>query len=358
MDSTKGNNVYIADIKSILPNQYTTSEVVNILYPKTPDNEKMNKFVQRVAGSVGIKTRYSILDAKALPNKKIADESYSPLSWGKQMVQYFSGIIDIKQVGFLSVSYNISSHDSVLPNLACQVAAESGLNLDSIPEEISYYGCASGIFSLNSAVEYCKKSNKAAIVFIFDQCSWGLQPLSKLDDESFKSDLKSNLLFSDGAIGLLVIPEKMKQNFNRPLLRIDELALDHFPGNSIRMRNGGLTLEKDTKDVIPLLVSNRLVKPLLKKLNYKLSDISEWALHQGGLPILDNFRKKEILGLSEELLEPSRLVFEGHGNLSSPSAFLVLEYFFNEKKSPIDSIGMTVSFGAGYYLAAFVYTWH
>ena len=161
MDKIAGAEVYIADIKKILPNRVTTKDVVDILYSKQKGYEVENRFAHRIAGSVGVKTRYTILDPEALPHKKLADDGFSPLAWGNRMVTHFSEKIDLTDIGFLSVSYNISSHTDVLPNLACKIAADNGLNLDSIPEEISYYGCASGIFSLNSAVEYCRTSKKA-----------------------------------------------------------------------------------------------------------------------------------------------------------------------------------------------------
>ena len=83
------------------------------------------------------------------------------------------------EIGFLSVSYNISSHVDVLPNLACQVATERRLKLVAPPQEMPYYGCASGILQIESAVEFCRRSNKAALVIVLEQCTWAYSPIHR-----------------------------------------------------------------------------------------------------------------------------------------------------------------------------------
>ena len=49
-------------------------------------------------------------------------------------------------------------------------------------------------------------------------------------------------------------------------------------------------------------------------------------------------------------------MFYEYGNLSAPSAFVVLESFLKEGGNK-DSYGIIASFGAGYYLGAFLYRW-
>ena len=52
-------------------------------------------------------------------------------------------------------------------------------------------------------------------------------------------------------------------------------------------------------------------------------------------------------------------LFYQYGNLSAPSCLFVLESFFNDQayEQKKGKKGMVVGFGAGYYLAAFLYEW-
>ena len=350
------NRVYIASIKSIFPKGYHPDIAVDALYPATEAGEKLNLYAKRVAKSLGFKQRYSVLDANSLPKKKLSTQEYHPLHWGKQILSNLSEKIDPKKIGFVSVSYNISSHTDVLPNLDCQLSLGANLELDAIPEEISYYGCAGGLFSLKSAVEYCQESQKAAYVYTFDQCSWIANPIFDKTHRDFKANLITSLLFSDAGVGLLVIPENMKCEFDQPLLEIIDYSTQFQLGTAVDMREGYLVLDDNIKSTLPNIVSTKLIQPILKRENLSIDQIQEWSLHQGGLPILESFADKRNLNISAEKIERSRQMFYEYGNLSAPSAFVVLESFFKEEKTR-DSYGIIASFGAGYYLATFLYRW-
>lgn len=350
------NRVYIASIKSIFPRGYHPDIAVDALYPANEAGEKLNLYVKRVAKSLGFEKRYSVLDADFLPKKKLSIKEYHPLHWGKQILGKLSEKIDPQKIGFVSVSYNISSHTNVLPNLACQLSLDANLELDAIPEEISYYGCAGGLFSLKSAVEYCQRSQRAAYVYTFDQCSWLANPIFDKTHQDFKANLITSLLFSDAGVGLLVIPENMKGEFDQPLLEIIDYATHFQLGTAVSMREGYLVLDDNIKSTLPNIVSTKLVQPILKRQNLTIDQIQEWSLHQGGLPILQSFTDKRNLNVDADKIERSKQMFNKYGNLSAPSAFVVLESFLKKGENK-DSYGIIASFGAGYYLGTFLYRW-
>ncbi|MBR4489030.1 hypothetical protein IKP13_00150, partial [bacterium] len=222
------NKVYIAEITTILPHLFTSSEVIEILYPKDIDNGRPHRFARRSVGAVGITYRPTILSREAFPDRALATPEYHPLEWGKRAVKELlkSERIAKEDVGFLSIAYNIRCDKDVLPSLSSKIAAESGLELDYPPQEMAYLGCAAGLFSLESSVKYCREHNKAAITFLFDQCSWIANPTYDIDDPEFKENLKTTLLFADGAAGILLIPESMRENFDLPLMEVDEIITD------------------------------------------------------------------------------------------------------------------------------------
>ena len=196
---------------------------------------------------------------------------------------------------------------------------------------MAYLGCAAGLFSLESSVKYCAEHNKAAITFLFDQCSWIVNPTYDIDDPEFKENLKTTLLFADGAAGILVIPENLRDKFDLPLMEVDEIITDFVSGGSLSMHEGKLVLEDNLKDTVPEIVHDHIIKPL----GVTPENIEEWSLHQGGMPILMRFTEPGILGLNDEQISRSKSIFEKYGNFSSPSVMFVLETWFKDADRPL-----------------------
>jgi predicted naringenin-chalcone synthase len=161
--------VFIGKIKTVLPPVYTPGEVVDKVYPVEKFGEKINKLAHKLAKNIGIKNKPTAIDLDKIPEIQLKRPEDHPLEWGKKLINQLSEDIGLDNIGFLSVSYNITYNRDFLPNLASQLVMETGIKTDIPPEEIAYYGCASGVFSLKSAYEYSKKYKKAAVVYTFDQ---------------------------------------------------------------------------------------------------------------------------------------------------------------------------------------------
>ena len=246
----------------------------------------------------------------------------------------------------------------MLPNLASQIIMEAEMNHLDGNDELPYYGCASSLYLLEKAVEYCKEYERPAIVFTFDQCTIGSLQVEK-EDEDFNKMLITNLLFTDGGVGMVIIPETLRHRYKRPLMKITDIETTYQAGNLLTMQDGKFLMSPDLKHVIPQLVSDSLVKPFLKKKHLRTQDIQEWCIHQGGREILEQFCKHEVLNLTQEQIDRSLQKFYEYGNTSVASCLLVLESFFNDlprTKFPPD-YGIILAFGAGYYLSIALYTW-
>lgn len=352
------NRVYLAEIATLLPRLFTADEVIEFLYPESMDRGRMHRFARRAASAVGITYRPTVLDREAFPERRLAKPEYHPLEWGKTIIGRLleqSGL-SAGDVGFLSVAYNIRSDADVLPSLSSKLVVECGLALDLPPQELPYLGCAAGLFSLESAVRYCEQHDRAALVFLFDQCSWIVNPTYDVESVEFKENLKTTLLFSDGAAGILVVPHKLRDRFALPLMEVEALQTDFVAGGSLAMHGGKLVLEDNLKDAVVPIVRDRIIRPL----GVTSQNIQEWSLHQGGMPILMRFAEPEILGLSEEQIEPSRTIFQKYGNFSAPSVVFVLEQWLRDgKRAEKDekTRGCAISFGAGYFVAGMTYHW-
>lgn len=351
------NNSYIVGVRSIVAPAHDPIEMIDVYYPPSIDSGQTNRFARRVARTIGIDQRYSILDVGAFPDKILIDNSHTPQEWGRLLI---SGTIEEfplarSDIGFLSVSFNISSHQDLLPNLACQIAHETGLTLDAMPETVPYLGCAGGIFSIKSAIEYTRNNDKAAIVYVFDQCSWAAKPIHDIRDPNFKKSLRTHLLFNDGAVALLIVPDSiLERKPFRKRLKVVDIDTGFYPGAAIGMKDGGFLVGDDVEATMPKLVSERSIRPLLERNSVPIDEVDEWSIHQGGITVLEAFRKQDTLGLTDSAIAESRDCFAEYGNLSSPSCLFVLEKNFNKPAGSMET-GVVSGFGAGYYFGSMLY---
>ena len=77
---------------------------------------------------------------------------------------------------------------------------------------------------------------------------------------------------------------------------------------------------------IPALIAKNLRPWIAQWLNdngLSISDVRSWAVHPGGLKILNAV--EEGLSLPRDALEASRAVYAEYGNMSSPTILFVLE---------------------------------
>lgn len=356
---SSNRKVYLAAIETIIPKLYDPVKFTGKIYSEELSSRKVHRLAIKSQKAIGIQYRPSVLDIDKFPKLKLLRKKDHPKRWGMEIIANLSSLIEHEPIGFLSIAYNMSFHNETIPNLASQIASGAGLSLDKIPIEWSNYGCAGGLFALNSAYEFCAMSGKAAVVFVFDQCTTHhSDPIYDSEEKHFKSYLRSSLLFADGGIGLLLIPEELRQSIPYPIIEIKDFEQVFEPGNHIGMVNGRFLTREGVKEKIPKLVANKLVKPFLDRIGIGKDDIAEWSIHQGGPAVLDELRKKKLLGLNSAQLEKSYGLFQKYGNFSSPSCLFVLNSFFSENKiSKSGTQGMVVGFGAGYYLGAMYYRW-
>jgi predicted naringenin-chalcone synthase len=167
-----------------------------------------------------------------------------------------------------------------------------------------------------------------------------------------------NLLFSDGAVGILVIPRRMRDLFSQALPNIQDLLTGYQPSDLIRFEGTRFILGDGVWDKVPPLVAESVIKPILARNELSTDKIAEWSMHQGSREIIMRFGEPEILGLTTAQLARSKELFERYGNLSAPSCLLVLDSFFKEAKCERSgTAGMIVGFGAGLYQASVLYRW-
>jgi predicted naringenin-chalcone synthase len=351
------NDVFIVEIEKIIPTQYSPNYVADRLYPEELYGTDINRLAKKLASKFGIQSKSSVIDYELYPQIVLTDTENQPLNWGITLIDKLCTTVAKSEIGFFALNYNISPHVDILPNLASQISKKAGLNNLDYNEEIPYYGCASSVYALEKAVEYCKQYNRPAIVFTFDQCTVGCIQ-SDAAYEDFNKMLVSNLLFADAGVAMLIIPASMRERYEKPVIKIEDIETKYEAGDLIVMRNRNFLMSSDLKKIMPRLVSDILVKPFLEKHNLDIADVDEWSIHQGGREVLRTFCEPEVLGLSDKQVEESMKKFNEYGNTSSASCMLVLESFFNDDSLIHSSRNcIMLGFGAGYYLGILLYQW-
>ncbi|HEY3451250.1 MAG TPA: 3-oxoacyl-[acyl-carrier-protein] synthase III C-terminal domain-containing protein [Myxococcales bacterium] len=354
------HEVYIAATATRLPRLFQPEESVNALYPSAA-GDLAHRLALKMAKTIGIRHRPSVLDPARWPERIRAREEDHPVRWCADLAQELGAAAGGPgALGHLSVAYNASSDPDVLPSVSARVASRLGLDLERPPDERPFLGCAGALFSVQDAFQYCRQSQRAAVACAFDQCSWLVKAVSDTKAPDFGDHLRTSLIFGDGAAGLLLVPAALRDRLRGPAARLVDVRTGFIPGGSVRMEGGHLLLGKELKDEMPEAVSKRLVLPMLERRGLRPGDVDEWSIHQGGLPILSRFAAPEALGLSEEALAPSRELFLEYGNFSAPSCLFVLDRFFRLAAAGArrpGRRGVVVSFGAGYYLGAMLYEW-
>ena len=349
----RNNDVFVVDIATLLPPKYRAEDVLGRVYGQPGITSDVLTLATRASRNTGVRTFSSVLDFDAYPLKRLIDECHTPQRWCGALVDAVSIMLPPGEIGFLSVSYNISSHADVLPNLACQIAREKKLDLVAPPHELPYHGCAAGILQIESAVDFCRRSGRAALVIVLEQSTWACRPVCDRESEDFRASLRAHLLFSDGAAAVLIVPQSMISGFDNGL-RIIDVGMGFRLGDAIAMRNGHFLVGDDVGGTMPDLVASESVRPMLARHGLATRDVRDWAIHQGGLPVLRQFGRSDILGLSEAQLADSASTFEENGNLSSASCLFTLRRQF-ERPTPNGTKGMAVAFGAGYYFGSMLY---
>ena len=127
------NDVYIVDIATLLPPRYPSEEILGRVYGQPGVASDVLTLARKASRNTGVKTFSSVLDFASYPEKRLISSCHTPKNWCCSLIDAISIMLPTDEIGFLSVSYNISSHVDVLPNLACQVATERRLKLVAWP---------------------------------------------------------------------------------------------------------------------------------------------------------------------------------------------------------------------------------
>ena len=211
---------------------------------------------------------------------------------------------------------------------------------------INFMGCYAGINALRMA-KYIVTSQKDAVVLL---C--GIEICTIHYQKSMSQDqLIANAIFGDGAAAAIITSTDYKANRLNPGLILDKFYSEYEPSgiNEMAWRIGDFGFDLKLSTYVPTLIQNNiagLISKLFEKAGLNQKNIDWYALHPGGVKILEACEK--ALNISKQDNSYSYDVLNEFGNMSSVTIFFVLKKYF--EKLTTDDSGKNIlscAFGPG-----------
>lgn len=213
------------------------------------------------------------------------------------------------------------------PGLDIQLVEELGLSRSVERTCINFMGCYAAINALKSAW-HIARSDKDAVVLIagVELCSLHYQKSNE------PNQMVANALFSDGAAAAIISSRDLQPDRPHPAFCIRNFYAE-FEQNAAsdmvwRIGNAGFDLRLTPE--VPNVVKGNirgLIDKLLHRAGLEQSDIDYYAIHPGGVKILEACEVS--LGISKEVNKRSYDVLRDNGNMSSVTVMFVLKNYMD-----------------------------
>ena len=125
------NRVYIANIKSVFPQSYSSNQAVDLLYPAHKASKKLNQYAKKVAKFIGIEERFSVLDEKRFPAINMAREV---ISLGGTAGAIFNAANEVAVEAFLNGRISFGQIYTLVEKVLSLSKIESASTIDSIKD--------------------------------------------------------------------------------------------------------------------------------------------------------------------------------------------------------------------------------
>jgi alpha-pyrone synthase len=240
------------------------------------------------------------------------------------------------------------------PGLDIELVQHLKLNSSVKRTTINFMGCYGAFNGLKVAEAICRADPKAKVLLVcVELCTLHFQRKMDLDN------LLSNAIFADGAAAVLI---QAQLSTEKNYLSMEDFYCDLVPQTQQEM---AWTVADSGFDIVlssyvPKVIHSGIaafVTRLLSQSQLKRSDLDLFAIHPGGLKILQAC--EAALGLSKEQNKYAYQVLREHGNMSSATILFVLKALWAElKDSDRGKKVFCCAFGPGLTLESMVLKVH
>jgi predicted naringenin-chalcone synthase len=313
---------------------------------QTNMNTRTQKLVKRLSNvDLGIQSRFIASDNYISLGTETVDEQVARFQHYGTALGAVAVEKCLKKAGFQAEDIDCLIVNTctgyLCPGLSSYLIEECGFRKNLQYYDIMGMGCAGAMPSLELANSHLRAfPEHLVLVVAIEICS----ATFCMDDDI--SLILSDAIFGDGCGALL-----LANGTHDAATEILDFETRVYPEYRDRLRyrtkNSRLhnVLDSSVPDV-GASSSKEVIVNLLNRNGIGLADISHWIIHPGGKVVLDKVR--DIVGLPEASLAPSRRILRLYGNMSSASVIFVLEEVINTSRPAKSSLGVMNSFGAGF----------
>jgi len=213
------------------------------------------------------------------------------------------------------------------PGIDIEIVQQLALHTNIKRTAINFMGCYGAFNGLKVAEAICRADQKAKVLLVcVELCSIHFQK------EFTTTNLISNAIFADGAAAVLVEAKPA----NKKCFGIESFYCDLLPQTSQEMAwhiaDSGFDIVLSS--YVPEIIQSGIAafaEKLLQQSGQTLSEIDLYAIHPGGLKILQAC--EESLNISVEDNKYSYDVLRNYGNMSSPTVLFVLKKIWDNINS-------------------------
>jgi predicted naringenin-chalcone synthase len=333
---------YILNISTAVPEFQIGKEDLTRFYLQAFNPDETNHFVKKLNllnSKTKINSRYSCIpDYKGNEYELYTNGNFKQ-SVEKRMELYKEKIMPLasKAIDKLMIQTNIQLCDFthlitvsctglMAPGLEFLIAEKYGLE-HTEKSSVNFLGCYAALKALKQA-HYIAQSNPNACILIVsaELCSLHFYP------SDVNEDIIANLLFADGAAAVIVCGNKNEHVKNKVVLQIDDIGSASVP------KTAGLMKWDITSTAFRMHLSAKVVGAIKENihnvvanfLGNEISEIDFWAIHPGGVKIVEAVQ--ESLKLNDSNVADSMSIMQQYGNMSSPTILFILNSIFNKIK--------------------------
>lgn len=341
------NSAIIQSIGTAVPPFKISQELHHFILESANGISRGERLLLRsVYRNSGILSRHSVLEEfgnNDAPENKIfhpAGKS-AQVSISRRMEIFESFATDLCYMAVNDCLKNISLNSTEITHLitfSCTGMSAPGVDINLIEKLglsrniertcINFMGCYAGINALRMA-KYIVTSQKDAVVLLcgIEICTIHYQK-SKSQDQ-----LIANAIFGDGAAAAIITSSDNKVDQQYPGLILDKFYSEYEPSGIDEMawRIGDFGFDLKLSTYVPALIQKNiagLINKLFEKAGLNQKNIDWYALHPGGIKILEACEK--ALNISKQDNSYSYDVLKEYGNMSSVTIFFVLKKYFEK----------------------------
>lgn len=329
------------------------------------------RLVKSIYKSCGIRQRHSVLsDYCKSPGEFdfFPNHPDDPLpTTAKRMQIYKEHALDLALAAIKNCLQNLNKFDKnkithlitvsctgmYAPGLDIEIVQELKLNPGTKRTAINFMGCYGAFNALRVADTICRSSEDAIVLIVcIELCTLHFQR-----DQEIKNII-SNAIFADGAAAALIQWNANQQN----CLSLESFHCDIVPQTQKEMtwHIADYGFDIDLSTYVPEVIGagiSTFTGNLLKQSNWSIKDIDYYAIHPGGLKILQAC--EQALGITSEDNRHSYDVLREFGNMSSATILFVLRKLWTSlsKKDHKKNI-FSCAFGPGLTLESMLLKAH